>query len=368
MRVLFIQRQPCIRALKTAAGLVSAIPGVTLGFAAQGRSLTEFYGHGDDLFHHWYRMTDPASELEDAIDAFRPDVIHSHNLPDSLTVLAQDLVGGVVPIVHDVHDMQTLRNTPYEDGFPDPPNPPEMERLAVQRSDAVVTVSDEVLVQLEARHGRLDRSLVLPNAPLAADLPARLPSAERGPGARPRIVYQGSLSTNSSHYDLRDIFRALADAGAHVSVRPSREQPAYRRMAADTRGMTVHSPLSPRELMDVLPRYDWGWAGFNVTLNAAHIDTALPNKAFEYVAAGLPILTLRHRALARFVESEGVGLVLDDPAEAVSRIREVDMPSIRRRVAAARGDFTAEANARRLAALYRDLVGTGVRATPVTAG
>lgn len=60
--------------------------------------------------------------------------------------------------------------------------------------------------------------------------------------------------------------------------------------------------------------------------------------------------------------------MLDDPAEAVSRIREVDMPSIRRRVAAARGDFTAEANARRLAALYRDLVGTGVRATAVTAG
>ncbi len=30
--------------------------------------------------------------------------------------------------------------------------------------------------------------------------------------------------------------------------------------------------------MGTLPQYDLGWAGFNATLNGAHLDTVLPNK------------------------------------------------------------------------------------------
>jgi hypothetical protein len=46
-------------------------------------------------------------------------VIHGHNLPDRLTVLAREIVGGRVPIIHDVHDLRSLRVTPYEDGLPE---------------------------------------------------------------------------------------------------------------------------------------------------------------------------------------------------------------------------------------------------------
>ncbi len=71
---------------------------------------------------------DPGDAIARAVDEFRPDLIHSHNLPDLLTVLALGAVGGDVPVVHDVHDMQSLRRTPYEDGFDDPEDPLELER------------------------------------------------------------------------------------------------------------------------------------------------------------------------------------------------------------------------------------------------
>lgn len=355
MRVLFIQRQPCIRALKCATGLRSAVPDLTLGFAAQGQTLTEFYGSGDELFDQWFRMDDPAADLAHAIDAFAPDVIHSHNLPDSLTVLAQTVCGGRVPIVHDVHDMQSLRATPYEDGFPDPTDPAEMERRATEDSDALVTVSDEVLAQLAARYRLPARTMILPNAPLDADIPAQIPPPERPHGPRPRVVYQGSLSDNGSHYDLREIFTVLAAQGFDLSIRPSRPQPAYRALA-DEIGATYHDPVSPSELMTLLPEYDWGWAGFNDTLNRAHIDTALPNKAFEYLGCGLPILTLPHAALARFVAAEGVGIVLRRPEDAAAAVRDADVVALRRRVADVRRQFTAERNTQRLARLYGELI------------
>ena len=49
-RVLFLQQQPCIRALKYAVGLRAAVPDVELGFSYRGGTLSEWYGAGDELF------------------------------------------------------------------------------------------------------------------------------------------------------------------------------------------------------------------------------------------------------------------------------------------------------------------------------
>ncbi len=95
MRVLFLQRQPCIRALKYAVGLRARHPDVALGFAFQGRTLTGWYGVGDELFERWWELpADDAPEaLARAVAQFAPDLIHSHNLPDALTVLALEVAG-----------------------------------------------------------------------------------------------------------------------------------------------------------------------------------------------------------------------------------------------------------------------------------
>ena len=57
MRILFLQQQPCMRALKFAAALRAAYPSFKLGFAYQGKTLSEWYGSGDELFLR-YRFTD----------------------------------------------------------------------------------------------------------------------------------------------------------------------------------------------------------------------------------------------------------------------------------------------------------------------
>ena len=189
MRVLFLQQQPCIRTLKYAVGMRSASDSLYLGFAYQGQSLDEWYGTGDELFDEWWHIgSDVMGGLRRAIERFEPDVIHSHNLPDRLTVLALDLTGGGVPIVHDVHDLQSLRQTPYEDGFPEPADPRLLERTAVEGCSALIVVSEEMLDELGARY-RLPISRCFPNYALARDLPETLPDRERHGDGPPRIVY-----------------------------------------------------------------------------------------------------------------------------------------------------------------------------------
>ncbi|MDQ4071016.1 MAG: glycosyltransferase [Actinomycetota bacterium] len=357
MRVLFLQQQPCVRTLKYAVALRRARPLTELGFAFQGQTLSGWYGTGDELFDRWWRLgPEPSADLERVVREFRPHLVHGHNLPDSLTVMAQGLGRGSVPVVHDVHDLQSLRRTPYEAGFPEPDDPEALEKRAIEGSEAVVAVSDEMMEEMAARHAVPDRRLTFANYALARDLPAELPPPDRQRRDGPfRVVYQGTLSTNGGHYDLRHIFRAMVAAGVRLDVYPGRPAPEYEELAASTPGMRCHETLPPGKLLEVLPTYDFGWAGFNAALNGPHLDTALPNKAFEYIGCGLPVLTLGHRALRRLVTEEGVGVSLQTLDDLGGRLEALDMVDLRRRVAAARRRFTVEANIDRLLALYESV-------------
>ena len=363
MRVLFLQRQPCIRAMKYAIGLRARHPEVALGFAYQGSTLTGWYGSGDELFEGWWALPadDAAAALAEAVEEFRPTLVHSHNLPDSLTVLALDVLDGRVPVIHDVHDLQSLRQTPYEDGFDDPDDPAELESAAIEGCAALIGVSQEMLDEIDARHSTPARRLLFANYALERDIAAAAP-ARRAAGGPPRVVYQGSLSANGSHYDLRDHFTAIAGSGLSIDVFPNRPVPAYRDLAGRTPGMTVMETEEPAALLRRLPAYDVGWTAFNTGLNAAHLDTALPNKAFEYLASGLPIAVGPHRALERLVRDHGVGVVVERPGELAERLAEVGLPELRERVAASRGRFTVEGHIGALVDLYRETADSPVPA------
>lgn len=357
MRVLFLQQQPCIRTLKEAVGLRSTGSPFEVGFAYQGQSLTEWYGAGDDVFDHWWRLgPDVVPDLRRVVGQFRPDVIHSHNLPDRLTVLALELVDGAVPVIHDAHDLQSLRQTPYEDGFPEPDDALLLEKEAVDRCAALVTVSDEMLEAIDARHGRPERAVTFANYALGRDLPPVLPPPERRHDGPPRLVYQGTLSTNGGHYDLRELFIMIAAQGVILDIFPARPAPEYRALADAYPGIRYQGMLPPDRLLEVLPRYDFGWAGFNNSLNGAHLDTALPNKVFEYVGCGLPVLTMGHRALRRFLEEEGVGVSLKVLDDLPTQLAQLDLPVLRQRVAALRWELTVEANISCITSLYEDVV------------
>lgn len=351
MRVLFLQQQPCVRALKYAVALRAARPDIRLAFAYRGVTLSELYASGDELFERWYHLRNGLElDLRRAVDEFRPDLIHSHNLPDALTVLALDVADGSIPVVHDVHDLQSLRRTPYEDGFSEPPDVVALEKRAVEESAALVTVSDELVSEIGLRHRLPTSVLTFPNYALRRDLPGELPPPDRPRNGALRLVYQGTLSMNDGHYDLRDLFATITAAKVKLDVFPNRPIPHYRGLGVD-----IRRKLPPAQLFAALLTYDFGWAGFNTALNGAHIDTALPNKVFEYIGCGLPVLALRHKALARMVDAHGVGVVLDGLDKLAERLDALDLVALRRQVASVRFDFTVEAQIEHLVDLYESV-------------
>ncbi len=361
MHILFVQPQPCVRALKYAEGLCRIHSDIRLSFAYSGKTLTELYGHGDECFGAWFPLGDnPAAELRKLVDTHDISLIHSHNAPDTLTNLCIDLFGGKIPIVHDIHDLMSARNTAYEDGLNKKINVVNWrkeERRAIERSDAVIAVSD-VILHLARRKGyRLPKiARVYENFIPERFIPKTLPQIKHNFANRPiRIVYEGFISSNGGHYDMRSIFKALAAEGIEVHIYPSRDNLDYRTLSDTVPNIFYHPSLPPDKLLNEITQYDFGWAGFNDTLNRVHINTALPNKLFEYIACGLPVLSFPHEALKHFLETHRLGLVIDTVSGLTERLRNPEMAVIRENVHAHRLNFTVEANIGSIVDMYLEL-------------
>ncbi len=361
MNLLFIQEQPCIRALKYAEGLCKVWPDIRIFFAYRGKTLTELYGHGDECFESWFPLgDDPAAVLRNITSQHGINLIHSHNAPDTLTNLCLKLFRGVIPVVHDIHDLMSVRQTAYEDGLARMENRSiwnQWERQAIENSDAVIAVSDEILDITRRKGYRLPPiTCVYPNYIPERFIPKMLLETHRNTSDRPiRIVYEGFVSSNGSHYDLRHIFQAIAKEGIEVHIYPSRDNPDYGTFAVSLPNIVYHPSLPPERLFKEIAQYDFGWAGFNNTYNTAHLDTVLPNKAFEYIACGLPVISFPHAALKRFLDTQRLGLVVKTISGLADRLRSPDMAAIRKNVIRRRWDFTVEENIESIVDIYLKL-------------
>jgi len=361
MHILFVQPQPCIRALKYAEGLCKNHSDIRLSFAYSGKTLTELYGHGDECFEAWFPLgDDPETELRKIVDIHDINLIHSHNAPDTLTNLCLDLFSGEIPIVHDIHDLMSARNTAYEDGLnraDEAINWLKEERRAIEHSDAVIAVSDVILTLARWQGYRLSEiTQVYANYIPERFIPKRLPQLDRNSDNRPiRVIYEGFISNNNSHYDLRNIFQLLAAEGIEVHIYPSRDNVDYRVLADTTSNIVYHPSLAPERLFEEITQYDFGWAGFNDTLNRVHLDTVLPNKLFEYIACGLPVIGFKHKSLQNFLEKHRLGFVVDAVSGLTDRLRSPEMIAVRENVRARRWDFTVEANIGKIVDVYRQL-------------
>jgi glycosyltransferase involved in cell wall biosynthesis len=208
-------------------------------------------------------------------------------------------------LVYDAHEL-------YSEFEHDPPRLARrgalaLERALARRADAVITVSPALAGELERRLGLRMRPLVVLNAPDVVPSGPPQPS----PGGRLRVVYLGAFGTGRPLEDLLDAI-AAAD-GVHLTIRVVRTSPDEIASAARARGVAERveaaPPLPPGELVDGLRSYEVGIVFDRpATRNA---DVSLPNKLFEYLAAGLAVVVPRLSAMSELVEETGAGVVYD---------------------------------------------------------
>jgi glycosyltransferase involved in cell wall biosynthesis len=241
------------------------------------------------------------------------------------------------------------------------------EQRWARRADLVVTVNDAYADILGPLLG-VERPLVVRNCPAPHEPqhgpPDRLRAAAALTPATAVVLYQGGLLTDRGLEQTMDAI--LAVPGAHLVLLgygPQRD--AYAAAAAERRyrgRVTLLPPVPPEELLDWTASADVMVMAIQPT--SLNHELTTPQKLWEAIAAGVPVVAADLPGMAVVVREVGCGVLCDptDPASIAAAIREVlalspaDRQAMRdRTMAAARTTYNWDAQARVLLAAYRRL-------------
>ena len=368
LSLLFLQPQPCIRTLKYANALKHVLGSkICISLAHTGRELRTLYGYGEEYFDNvsTRKGESHASFVSKAIEEASPDIIHSHNAPDYLTIAAKKVSRGI-PVVHDTHEVLSLHHS----GFFSSDNEESLSRYALEEkaanegSDARVYASHGIRRYIQHRYQvNTHNDLVFRNYVSRSYLP-RFPGKKLSENdGEIHIAYVGCITSllRESHYYLLDIFKEVARHKLHIHIHPTsnlitRSSRAYEELAANDEFIHHHKHMDRRRLLKQLTRYDYGWAGLNATRNREHLEIALPNKVIEYVACGLPVLSFPHEAIKYFVESNRVGIVGKNVGDVAKQLAELDPSELKSNLKKCRQSVIIEEKIGRLIDFYRQLV------------
>src|SRR3954452_10211149 len=265
-----------------------------------------------------YRVVYVASLVRAAI-RLRPEVVHAHDI----AMLGPGWVVSRVcraPLVYDTHEFALgvpYRTRPYALLVR------VLERLLIGRAAAVVTVSPGIAERLET-HYRLPRKpLVLRNLPDLDAMDARAAgdlSDAVGVAGAALVLHQGAPAR---HRGCENVIRSLLDQPAenHV-VFLGDAAPGYvaeLEALAGELGVTdrVHF-LPSRPSQEMLAWTRTADVGVSLLEDIAENHRlALPNKLFEYIAAGIPPVVSALPEARRAIGELGVGWTVDpsDPRD-----------------------------------------------------
>lgn len=274
------------------------------------------------------------SVFEEEIVAWTPDVVHTHD-GLSLPLGASCAASGNALMVFDSHELEAHRNPPLSPR--ERRNVEKIEQRYLPKADAVTTVGHKIAEYLEHEYS-IPRPRVIYNAP--PQTPRPLPEkwqqptrtslrAEAGISKEATVlVYTGNITVNRGvEQTLEGMAQYLKRADAVQDIRLSmvgKTRPetfdAINQLA-DKLGLQkhihFHDPVSPTSVVDFISEGDI--AVIPVIPIALSYDYAMPNKLFESMLAGLPILGARLAEMGPFIEKHKLGVCYDPlSAEAFS--------------------------------------------------
>ena len=292
-----------------------------------------------------------------ALRRLRPGAVHAHDAAMLVPGWAGARLAGAL-LVYDSHELAT--GVPYRERLW-AALVAAIERLLVPRCDLVITVSDGIAERLGQLYPLRRPPAVVRNFPDDRDYAegngsTDLRDRHAVPAGATLAVHLGAAARDRG---CETLVRSLAGAdGVHLLfLGADGAYSAGLREVATSSGVADRVHFQPSvPVADVLSQA--GQASVGVSLledTCENHRLALPNKVFEYLAAGIPVVASDLPELRRLLADEDAA-VLVDPADesavatAIRQAGEIDRPSTPSR-------FRWQDEAARLTAAYAELDG-----------
>lgn len=242
----------------------------------------------------------------------RPDIIHVH---EHLLIWVA-LIGMLLnkPVVWDPHDY-------FYEGFESGPLRWAfikrcMERVLVWRGVPCLMVSQGMREIYQQMYPGITKYLIRNFSLMRPDFTLRNPALPRDAGVLQsgsvvRVIYPGQILKDRLPMDF---IKAVArDDGLLLDIYGMDRWGTYPEAiraeihAESTQNIRLMGSYSPSDLPAILANYDY--AVFPYVITSRNIDFCLPNKFFQCLAAGLPIIVSNLRELGAIVTEHGLGHV-----------------------------------------------------------
>jgi starch synthase len=314
-----------------------------------------------------------ADQLYFAAVRMRPFAFHAHDLNTAYAALAAAAVRGSHLIV-DFHEW--FSENVHWDSVKSiwTPYPPDWKRLlqklemrCLTEASATITVCDSIADAMAGELGGTRPHIVRNIPSLTAEATREYPSLKRQlelPESSFVVLWQGGTGPTRM---IEPIIEALTFAPRCIFVvrGPSLDlfgdgyRTLARRLGVESR-LILAGPVPSRDVVAAARGADAGiWTLPALCRNFTY---ALPNKIFEYIASGLPVLAARYPEVERVLAEHDIGLTFDpyDPgsiAVAINRLiddREM-AERFRSNTSAALKQLDADAEWQKLVAIYQGL-------------
>jgi glycosyltransferase involved in cell wall biosynthesis len=325
----------------------------------------------------WRRVVPEAYDYEQifgkVLDELAPDVLHAHDMHligvASRAAGRAKLRGREMKMIYDAHEYVPGlsryggRTPRFIAAWA------QHEREYIGTADRVITVSPAIARTLQRRY-KLDREPdLIMNTPSRTDLSAEVVDLRTRTGLAddvPLMVYSGGVTKARG---VETAVQALPHLpGVHLAVVcvPSTEIGPVRELRKLAASLQVEdrvhylNPVGPDEVVSFLRTAD---IGLIPILRYPSHEMALPNKVFEYVFAGLPVVTSDMPSLTEFVQRTGIGEAFEaeNPVDLAAKVTRVLADPAPYRQQAGQPDLQQEVSwegqAANLRKLYGELLG-----------
>lgn len=287
----------------------------------------------------------------------KADIVHCNDLNALPISLLIKLLGRDVKVVYDCHEYETEVNGLK--GFEK-----KMKKLLewglIRFADQVITVSDSISDEYVRLYAVNKPRVILNCSAYIGQIKSDI--LRENLGIRPDqkiFLYQGGLGKGRGIELLAEAFtRVSSDKNVLVYMGYGPLEETIKRKARETGTIFFHPAVPPDVLLNYTSSADYGVSFIeDVSLSDRY---CLPNKIFEYLMAGLPILTSNLPEMKSLVERERVGIVATDNtiegfADAIASLLEADYGTMKENVLKARQKYCWEQQEKVLREVYDEL-------------
>jgi len=271
-------------------------------------------------------------ELEEVIKNSDASIIHIHNEPNWPVEVAKRAAGDR-PVILNVHDLSSAR--PFGEFDP-------YEESSFKYADALIFVTHEQRQQAIKYGFDIDKPYrVIGNYTSSRFFMDSTPLPHVG-----GLVYEGGIDERGASDRWRDqspVADVMESAGLTLNIYSDRNV-SY----GTQHPVEVNFPI----LLHRLAQYDWGWCGVSEANDAW--EGAIPNKFFDYMAAGIPVIAMNCPQVIPFCDM-GFGVYVDELEDIPKIVKTVDRRPFIKAIKEGRERFTMIRHIEPIVDLYKEL-------------